>query len=147
MPTIRIFLDATVLFSATKSKTGASRELFRLAQRGFIELVTNEYAVAETRANLVAKVPEIVTYFELLVRSTVIMVFDAPTQREVDLAAMYTVFKDAAIVAGAISTHSDYLATFDRKHLIDPPEVAEKSGVIIATSGEILEQVRKELDL
>jgi hypothetical protein len=47
-------------------------------------------------------------------------------------AANTTVLKDAPIIAAAILAKPDYLVTFDRKHLIQPPEVAALSGLVIA---------------
>ena len=41
--------------------------------------------------------------------------------------------KDAPIVAAAIAAQVDYLVTYDRKHLLDPAEVTEKSGLRIVT--------------
>ena len=38
------------------------------------------------------------------------------------------------------------LANFDRKHLIDPPEVSKKSGLSIGTAGTILNQIRNTID-
>jgi hypothetical protein len=38
------------------------------------------------------------------------------------------------------------LANFDRKHLIDPPEVREKSELSIDTAGTILNQIRNTID-
>lgn len=138
----RVFLDAAVLFSAALSKTGASRELLRLAQLGDVKLITNEFAVAEADRNLVAKVPESVILLRVLLRLDLIEVFPNPPKELVEAVATYTELKDAPIVAGAIETTSDYLATFDRKHLIDPPIVAANSGLFIGTAGDVLNKVR-----
>jgi hypothetical protein len=51
--------------------------------------------------------------------------------------------KDAAIIAAAIKAHPDYLATLDRKHLLDPPEVAARSGLTILTPGDVLARIRR----
>jgi predicted nucleic acid-binding protein len=135
----RIFLDATVLFAAAHSSTGASRELFALAKAGRIELITNEIAVEETERNLLRKAPDGLSIFKALMETQLITVIPAPTKEEVLAAAAYTALKDAPIVAGAIAAQADYLVTFDRKHLLNPPEVAEKSSLVIATPGEALE--------
>ena len=139
----RIFLDATVLFADALSKTGASRELLYLAQRGEVELVTNEIAVIEADRNLTAKNPDSVVLFRLFMKTGLVAIVANPSKELVETVASYTVLKDAPIVAGAIETESDYLATFDRKHLINPPEVSEKAGITIATSGDILNVIRE----
>ncbi len=137
-----VFLDAAVLFSAALSSTGASRELFHLAQKGHVELVTNEIAVIEANRNLASKNPEAVVLFKILIATPIITVFPKPLIAEVEAAAEYTELKDAPIVAGAINANADYLATFDQRHLINPLEVAQKSGLVIATSGDILARIR-----
>ena len=38
----------------------------------------------------------------------------------------------------------EYLLTFDRKHLINPPEVSEMSGLKILTPGDLLQILRAE---
>ncbi len=143
---IRIFLDATVLFSAAFSASGASRELLRLAQQGKVELVTNQIAITETERNLATKSEEGLLIFQVLMERLPITILENPSRATVEWAAEYTALKDAPIVAGAVDAEADYLATFDRKHLINPPEVAENAKLTIATSGTILEAVRKTLE-
>jgi hypothetical protein len=65
-----------------------------------------------------------------------------PTPDEVLQAARYTVAKDAPIVAAAIKGQCSHLLTFDRKDLINPPAVAQQSGLIILTPGDLLQQLR-----
>ena len=143
----KIFLDAAVLISAALSSTGASRELLVLSQQGVVELITNRNAIIETERNLSRKSENGLTVFRALMATSIITVVDSPSEEAVEKAAEYTVAKDAPIVAGAIETESTYLATFDRKHLINPPEVAEKSGLMIDTAGNVLQAVREKLDL
>lgn len=144
---IRVFLDASVLISASISATGASRELFNLANRNLVKLITNEDAVIEAKRNLAKKLPEGVAVLQFLLNTPIISVADSPMLETIEKVLKYTVRKDAPIVAGAIETQSKYLVTFDRKHLINPPEVSKNSYVIIATSGDVLEAIRMELDL
>lgn len=139
---IRIFLDASAIFSAAHSGTGASRELFVLANQGQIELVTNAFVIDEIERNLAQKQPDAIIVFRALLRSNLATVYKYPAKEDVLLAASYTAIKDAPVVAGAISSRSHYLATFDRKHLINPAVVAQNAGIIIATPGDILNQMR-----
>jgi len=55
---MRVFLDASVLFAAAYSATGASREIIRRAIRGQIECVVSDLVLEEARRNLGAKAPE-----------------------------------------------------------------------------------------
>jgi len=52
---IRAFVDASVLFAAAYSETGASREIIRQAIRGKIQLVASQLVLEEARRNLQAK--------------------------------------------------------------------------------------------
>jgi predicted nucleic acid-binding protein len=42
---IRVFLDASVLFAAAYSESGASREIIRLGVQGQVELWASEYVL------------------------------------------------------------------------------------------------------
>jgi predicted nucleic acid-binding protein len=53
--------------------------------------------------------------------------------------------KDAYIVAAAVATKADYLVTFDEKHLLGQPDVAEKSGLAIVKPQVVVEAVRRQL--
>jgi predicted nucleic acid-binding protein len=48
------------------------------------------------------------------------------------------------IVAAAIKAKVDYLVTWDRKHFIDDPKVAEKSGLTIITPDELMAIVKEK---
>lgn len=56
--TSRIFLDASALFAAAYSPTGAARELLRLGREGSVTVVTNQIAIEEAERNLTRKAPE-----------------------------------------------------------------------------------------
>ena len=56
--TSRIFLDASALFAAAYSSTGAARELLRLGREGSVTVVTNQIAIEEAERNLTRKAPE-----------------------------------------------------------------------------------------
>ena len=51
----RLFLDTSVLFAATLSSTGASREIFRLALNDELALVLSDYVLMEMRQALARK--------------------------------------------------------------------------------------------
>jgi putative PIN family toxin of toxin-antitoxin system len=138
----RIFLDSSVLFSAIYFGTGASRELLRLALQSEVQLVLSQDVLTETRRNLDRKAPELVPLLEELMLKTPFEVVSDPTKEEVWAAEEYVDPKDAVIIAAAIKARPEYLTTLDRKHLIDPPEVAKRSGLAIYTPGEVLRKLR-----
>jgi predicted nucleic acid-binding protein len=62
--------------------------------------------------------------------------------QELEQAAAYTARKDAPIVAAAVAANVDCSVTWDRKHPINPPEVAERSGLQVLTPGELMNSLR-----
>jgi predicted nucleic acid-binding protein len=112
--TVRIFLDANLLFSAAKSD-GAVRSMFdRLLQSGH-ELWANDHVVTEARENLSLKCPARVPGFENLVPllrlARVIPSGDALPEAAAPLHA-----KDRPVLAAAIAARCAILVTGDRTH-------------------------------
>lgn len=127
-----VFVDSSVLFSAMISATGYARDLIRLAIRGDVILCVSTYVLKEVADNLAKKSPAAATRFELVLQEIEWQMAE-PSREEVLAAASYTVLKDAPVVAAAQKANCDYLVTYDRKHLLEPPEVAEHSGLTIVT--------------
>ena len=99
---IRAFIDASVLFAAAYSGTGAAREIIRLAAQGEVRLVISQLAFQEARRNLQQKASEVVTELDDI-WDTVDFEIVRPTKREVQGAMKYTAAKDAPIIAAAKS--------------------------------------------
>ena len=137
----RAFLDASALYSGIRSATGATRELFKWQLRGEIQLVVSAYAIDECITNLAEDFPDRVGAVEIVLDFMQPETVN-PTPAAVRRAARYTVPKDAPIVAAALAGGCSHLLTFDRKDLIDPPDVAQQSGLIILTPGDWLHQLR-----
>jgi predicted nucleic acid-binding protein len=116
--------------------------LLRLGLEGRVQLVTNQIAVEEAERNLQRKAPEGVAIFLALLAALPIAVNAAPTAEEIASVASIVVAKDAPILAGALACQADYLATFDRQHLIGIEVGSLSHSLIIATPGDILAQVR-----
>jgi predicted nucleic acid-binding protein len=140
---IRAFIDASVLIAASYSPTGASREIIRQAIRGNVTLVASELVLEETRENLRAKAPEALVSIQQVLD---IVPFELvqPTERQVLQAASYTALKDAPIVAAAKRARVDYLVSLDRRHLVDVPAVAQRSGLKIVLPEELLKEIRRQ---
>lgn len=138
---IKAFLDTSVLFAASYSSTGASRELIRLAFQGKARLVISDDVLEEARRNLTAKLPDALELFERIMEMIPFEIV-APTPAEVQAAAVYTQYKDAPIVAAAIRAQVDYLTSLDKRHLVDAPEVAQGSGLKIVLPHQLLDIIR-----
>ncbi len=140
--TSRIFLDASALFAAAYSPTGAARELLRLGREGSVTLVTNQIAIEEAERNLTRKAPEGVAIIRTLLAALPIEVLATPSPREIQTLLPLVLAKDAPILAGALACGADYLATFDRQHLIGIDVTSLSTNLVIATPADILNRIR-----
>ena len=138
---MRIFIDTSVLFSAIFSSNGYARDLLHLAGEGKVTLVLSRDVLNETERNLLKKSPGKIPLFTTLIAVLEPEIIEDLTAQEVAVAAEYTALKDAPIVAAAIKSRVDYLVTFDHKDLLDPPQVAEKSGLKIVRPETVIRQL------
>jgi predicted nucleic acid-binding protein len=141
---LRAFVDSSVFFSACYSPTGASRAIILDAIRGNVTLVVSNYVIREVGENLLRVAPSVHEVF-LEFLQTVPFEHVRPSKREVLKAATYTELKDAPIVAAAIRAKVDYLATLDRRHLVDKPEVSAGSGLSVVLPSELLQKIREHI--
>ena len=140
----KVFVDASVFFAACYSRTGSSRELFLRAIGEEITIVVSSHVLIEVERNLAQKAPAAIAAFRELVDLVPAEVVERPSLEQIQQAAAYTELKDAPIVAAAIKAGVGYLVTWDRRHLIDDPNVASGSGLLILTPDDLLAQVRRE---
>jgi len=140
----RVFLDASVLFAASYSKTGSSRALFREAIRGKIKIVVSPHVLMEAERNLAQKAPGALPALYELSDLVAAQVVEKPSMEELMHATTYIELKDAPIVAAAVKAEVDYLVTWDRRHFIDDPKVAEKSGLTIVTPDKLMTSLKGE---
>ncbi len=134
----RVFIDSSVLLAAAISVQGGGRELLRRGFRGEFDLYISSEVLEETERNLSLKAPQGLDAFYLLGELLLAKVVNPP--RSLVLAAAKVVIaKDAPIVAAAVEAGANYLATYDRKHLLRSREkVKSRFGVTIALPGEVL---------
>jgi predicted nucleic acid-binding protein len=138
---IRAFLDASILYAALVSQSGASRELLRRHVSGEVKLVISVYVVDETRRNLTNKQPDLAQSLELLLDILMFETVEVPIEA-IREAATYTVLKDAPVIAAARSSGCEYLLTFDKQHLLNHHEIASRSSLLIITPGELMRKLR-----
>ena len=138
-----VFLDASVLFSAAYSKTGASRELIRLGIRGEVKLVISDLVYREARRNLETKAPEAASELDVF-RQEGSFETVKPSNEEVQVAMKYTAAKDAPVVAAAKTAQVDYLVSLDRSHLVGVSSVEEGSGLNVVLPGDLLKSLRED---
>lgn len=140
---IRAFLDASVLFAAAYSNTGAAHEIVQLGIRGHVDLWVSAYVLEEARRNLTRKAPEALPAFENLLQAADFSEA-SPTLTHVRAAADYTELKDAPVVAAALRARAKYLTTHDTKHLVGNATVATTSGLLIVSPRDLLKAIRDD---
>ena len=111
---MRVFLDASILFSAAKSD-GAVRALVRLLLDRGHECQVDAYVVAKARRNLVNKGPQAAQAFDALLSHLQV----APALvGAVDVVELdWRPPKGRPVLATAIRLDCDALVTGDRKHI------------------------------
>jgi len=138
---MRLFLDASVLFSAALSERGGAFRIMELGYDGQVELVVSELVLEEARRNLAAKAPQALPAFETFVLAAPFAVVEA-TRAQVVAMARHTVLKDAPVVAAAKRARTKCLVSLDRKHLVGNKALEEAAGFPILTPGDALAQLR-----
>jgi len=135
----KIFIDSSVLFAAGYSYSGHAYDLVKRGLQKQLTLVISEDVRLEVERNFTNKYPDRLPHIQYFFENLAFEQAPSPTREDVLAAAAYTAIKDAPIVAAALKSGCTYLATYDRKHLIDPPEISEQSGLQILTPGDLLE--------
>ena len=113
-----------------------------LAADGRLQVVLSEDVIEEVERNLKRKAPAALpAWHDLLTILTPEMV-PSPAPDVIQAAARYTEPKDAPIIAAAMVSDCPYVVTYDQKHLLLRPEVAEESGLQIVTPDVVVRLVR-----
>lgn len=110
---IRVFFDASVLFSALYSTTGGSRQLAVLVKARRMIGVTTQTVIEELEANIdkfkkinVKVLHQFIADYRFLVREKV-------TEFEIEPFLGKVHLKDAHVIAGAVLSGCDFLVTLD----------------------------------
>lgn len=104
---MRVFLDANILFSASKPDSRIRALINLLAKHG--ECITNDYAIEEARRNLELKAPTLVTELDKLTQKLEII---TTLITEVGIKLK---LKDIPILGGAIASGATHLLTGDER--------------------------------
>jgi predicted nucleic acid-binding protein len=142
----KAFVDASVLFAAVSSAKGYARDLLMVSLDHDLTLVVSSFVIEEVTRNLEKKAPAKAHLFTAMQQLVGFETVD-PSAEQIKTAAEYTALKDAPVVAAALLAECEYLVTYDRKHLLDVPIVAERSQLRIVTPDVVVKAVIGEEDL
>jgi predicted nucleic acid-binding protein len=146
MPEINLFLDSSALFTGIASEKGAARALLILAETGHVTVTISEQVVAETERAIARKVPQALKDLRQAILSSKAQIVNDPSPEDVK-ANLHLISDstDVPIVLAAVKAKVDYLVTLNRRHFIDDPEVALRTGLRIGTPGDALNWVRGQI--
>jgi len=144
VPKFNIFLDSSALIAGAISEAGAAHVLLNLGESQDIVLTVSELVIFESERSMAKKSPGNLNDLRRLIKSSNLRIVDNPSSEEVE-ANLYLIHdpNDVPILLAAMKAKVDYLATHNRKHFLDDPKVAEKSGIRIGTPGDVLAWLRE----
>lgn len=138
-----VLIDASVLIAATLKETGASRVIFDLAGKNFIEIILTDLIFKEAHRNLKAKYgsAELLTLFQLLKDFKEQI---KPHAEESDYSKLVDLIepKDFHILVAAQKHQVDYLITLDKKHFFTNKLHNAKLSFQILLPGDFLSEFR-----
>lgn len=136
---VRIFCDADVLIAGAASTTGASHILLCLSELTLIDCVTSGHAISEAERNLLAKLPTALPAFRIILRAAV-STTPPPPASVLEEVAPQAHAKDVPILAAAIASGADFLATFNVRHF-----QSRKTAPIIVQPRAVVKRIRSLL--
>ena len=137
---VSIFADSSVIIAGVGSASGASRAVLILADLGFFKLIISPLVLEESRRNIAKKLPTFMPVFTDFIATIQPEVVVNPSVEECQRWITIIEAKDAPIIAAAISAKVNRLLTLNTKDFT--PEVAARTGLIIQTPGEFIQDIR-----
>jgi predicted nucleic acid-binding protein len=103
-----------VLIAGAASTTGASHILLQLSELTLLDCLTSRYAIREAERNLLAKLPDALPAFRLIMDAAA-KVIPAPPPWLLRNLAGQAHPKDLPVLAAALSGKADFLTTFNTR--------------------------------
>ena len=133
---IKVFFDASVLFSGFYSPIGASRALLEMTKINLIHGITTQTVIEELKNNLEKftkpiDIGRLINDYQIIVREKI-------TRQELSLFKNLVEEKDLHILTGAILTSCQYLVTLDKKHLNNQKVKKKITQIKIVSPKELL---------
>lgn len=135
----RVFVDTSVLYAAVSSPRGYARDLLVAGIGGQCRIFLSNYVIEEARRNFTLKRPALIPFFESFY--PLFAHFADPDPEHLHLVASFSALKDSndiPIIAGALQAHAEYLATYDKRHLLSiKDEIHTTYGLAVVTPQEL----------
>jgi putative PIN family toxin of toxin-antitoxin system len=136
-PRLRVFLDASVIFSALYSPKGAPGAILKASIVGNIGVVISQQVLDEVVRTIKLKLPAALPLLKDLLLSLPPEIVSDPPYTEVKRWTDRLQFADGAILAAAISAGVDYFITGD-SHFLSDPFIASESCLRIVTPAQFM---------
>jgi putative PIN family toxin of toxin-antitoxin system len=118
MPSLTIFLDASVVLAGLASPNGGSGYLFHAARQQKLTLFATPLVIGEVYRHL-TKLNLTPDDLAALLDNQVILLVPNPPESLISQCSAYTVDPDDAhVLAGAIASKVNYLLSLDQKHIL-----------------------------
>lgn len=120
MPSLTIFLDASVILSGLASPNGGSGKVLKAAKLHKLKLLTTPLVVEEVSRNL-DKLHVVSNKLHRLLSSKIVLLLANPNEETIEkFRRICRDPDDAHVLAGAAISGADVLLTLDKKHILAP---------------------------
>lgn len=141
----KVFLDANVYFSASRSPAGGSSAILKLVEKKHLSVYATNQILREAERNIRKKepLPTRLRFYELaseIKPKTITINKKNAEQRFLKIINR----KDTYVLEGASRARVKYLVTLDRKHFFSEKVRKAKLPFKILTPGELLRELAKE---
>jgi len=141
----KIFIDTSVLIAATLSNSGASKMIFRLANKKYLTIMLTEKVVQEANKIMRKKYGqiEISDLINLLSDFKKSILLSPSKNEENQFKDIILDQNDTHILAGAKKYQADIILTLDKKHFFSNKILKAKLPYTIKLPGDFLKELRK----
>lgn len=145
-PKPRVFLDTSTLFAGIWSAEGGARMLLRLGEAEALQLLVSSQVLEEIDEVMRRKATQHLASLVVLIdRSQAIVVPSASAGVLAHCRELIPHPGDAHILADAWQNGTDFLATLDKMHFLNLPDLSQQIPFPIGTPGDCLAWYRRLL--
>lgn len=145
MPSLKIFLDASVILSGLASPTGGSRKLLEAAKKRKIILIATPLVIEEATHHL-QKLGIESNQLKTLFHKKAVLLTNDPGEKMIEKFNRICLDKkDAHVLAGATLSGANILVSLDKKHILTPVIRRSLKPILVKSPKEFWEWARKNL--
>ena len=146
MPSLKIFLDASVILSGLASSAGGSRKIFEAVKDNKIKLLTTPFIIQEI-INHLQKLDIESSQLETLLSTKIIHLVANPSEEMIKkFSKSSSDPKDAHVLAGASLSGAAALISLDKKHLLTPKVRKTLKPMLVKSPKELWRWVSEKLE-